>query len=75
VPNGNTLICESCFGCIFEVTAAGEVVWEYVSPYFEPSPRFGPNNFVFRAFRYGAADIERAPRVMGTSGSGVWHSR
>ena len=60
LANGNTLICEGCFGRIFEVTAGGEVVWEYVSPHFGQSPRFGLVNFVFRAFRYSAADIERA---------------
>jgi outer membrane protein assembly factor BamB len=49
--NGNTLICEGWFGRLFEVTAAGEVVWEYVNPYFGPS-RHGPSNAVFRAYRY-----------------------
>jgi hypothetical protein len=63
LPNGNTLICEGCFGRIFEVTMAGEVVWEYVSPHFGSSPRFGLNNFVFRAFRYSPAEIERARRA------------
>jgi outer membrane protein assembly factor BamB len=32
LPNGNTLITESDGGRIFEVTAQGEVVWEYVNP-------------------------------------------
>jgi hypothetical protein len=63
LPNGNTLICEGCFGRLFEVTPAGQVVWEYVSPHFGLSPRFGLNNFVFRAFRYSAAEIERARRA------------
>jgi hypothetical protein len=63
LPNGNTLICEGCFGRIFEVTSGGEVVWEYVSPHFGQSPRFGLNNFIFRAFRYSAAEIERARRA------------
>lgn len=62
LPNGHTLVCEGCFGRIFEVTAAGEVVWEYVSPHFGMSPRFGLNNFVFRAFRYSGAEIDRARR-------------
>lgn len=62
LPNGNTLICEGCFGRLFEVTSAGEVVWEYVSPHFGVSPRFGLNNYVFRAFRYSAAEIDRARR-------------
>src|SRR5439155_8540241 len=48
---------------IFEVTRDGVVVWEYVSPHFfhEPSgPGF--NNWVIRAFRYTAEEIEAARR-------------
>ena len=64
LPNGNTLICEGCHGRIFEVTAGGEVVWEYVNPHFfeEPGP-VGLNNWVFRAFRYTEAEIATARRV------------
>ena len=38
--NGNTFICESAYGRLFEVTTKGETVWEYVIPEFElyPSP-------------------------------------
>ncbi len=32
LPNGNTLITESCRGRAFEVTPAGEIVWQFVSP-------------------------------------------
>src|SRR5262249_43974492 len=32
LPNGNTLICESVGGTIFEVTPKGETVWKYVNP-------------------------------------------
>lgn len=46
LPNGNTLICEGASGRVFEVTAANEVVWEYVNP---ESTR----NTIFRAYRYG----------------------
>ena len=64
LANGNTLICEGCHGRIFEVTPAGEVVWEYVSPHFCPEPgRVGLNNWVFRAFRYTAEEIEAARRA------------
>ena len=64
LPNGNTLICEGCDGRIFEVTADGAVVWEYVSPhFFVEAGRPGLNNWVFRAFRYSAEDIERARRA------------
>ncbi len=32
LPNGNTLIGEGSTGRAFEVTSAGEIVWEYVNP-------------------------------------------
>ncbi|MCZ6598965.1 MAG: aryl-sulfate sulfotransferase [Planctomycetota bacterium] len=32
LPNGNTLICESERGRAFEVTRAGEIVWEFWNP-------------------------------------------
>ena len=32
LPNGNTLICAGVIGNLFEVTAAGDVVWQYVNP-------------------------------------------
>ena len=32
LPNGNTLICETAHGRIFEVTYDGELVWEYLNP-------------------------------------------
>ncbi|HEX5506826.1 MAG TPA: aryl-sulfate sulfotransferase [Thermomicrobiales bacterium] len=66
LANGNTLICEGNFGRIFEVTAAGEVVWEYVNPHFGVSPEDpagAPHNGVFRAYRYDEAEIERARRA------------
>lgn len=59
--NGNTLICEGNFGRIFEVTAKGQVVWEYVNPFFVPSAldaQEPPSNRMFRALRYGAAQVE-----------------
>ena len=44
LPNGNTLILESAHRRVFEVTAAGETVWEHVFP--------GPH-FAQRTYRYG----------------------
>jgi hypothetical protein len=32
LPNGNTLICAGVKGTFFEVTSAGETVWQYVNP-------------------------------------------
>jgi outer membrane protein assembly factor BamB len=64
LANGNTLICEGCDGRLFEVTADGQVVWEFVNPYFfHEAGRPGLNNWVFRAFRYTPEEIERARRA------------
>jgi hypothetical protein len=60
LPNGNTLICEGAFGRLFEVTREGEVVWEYINPYFGDAGLLGENNWVFRAFRYSPEEIEKA---------------
>jgi hypothetical protein len=62
LPNGNTLINEGVFGRFFEVTAEGEVVWEYVNPYFGGPPKTQTNQ-VFRAYRYTAEEIERAQKA------------
>jgi len=59
LPNGNTLICEGDFGRLFEVTAGGEIVWEYINPYFGGHPT-AQNNRIFRAYRYSAEEIARA---------------
>ncbi|MBN1523144.1 MAG: aryl-sulfate sulfotransferase [Spirochaetales bacterium] len=58
LPNGNTFICAMTEGHLFEVTADGEVVWEYVSPitnmgYKEViDDQYPDYNSVFRAYRY-----------------------
>lgn len=47
LPNGNTLIDEGQDGRLFQVTPAGEIVWEYISPYstHEPLGDAGPASF------------------------------
>ena len=61
--NSNTFICESAFGRLFEVTPAGEVVWEFVIPEFGmyPAPLnsfiTGSHNSCFRAHRYAATAL------------------
>ena len=60
LANGNTLITEGATGRIFEVTAEGETVWEYVSPWILPS-KFGPTSAVFRAYHLDEDD----PRLAG----------
>jgi hypothetical protein len=49
LPNGNTMITEGSDGRVFEVTADGEIVWEYVSPYFGANAP--GTNRVYRAYR------------------------
>lgn len=52
--NGNTLICESLHGRVFEVTSDGEIVWDYTCPVHHPVPVLrGAGNALFRAYRYG----------------------
>jgi len=38
MANGNTVICEGAKGRVFEVTAAGEIVWDYLNPFTETDP-------------------------------------
>lgn len=48
LPNGNTLITEGAPGRLFEVTAAGDIVWEYMNA---PSKTGRRSNSVYRAYR------------------------
>lgn len=63
LANGNTFICESAFGRLFEVTPVGETVWEYVIPFFAEYPDSvkgvisGYQKSAFRAHRYPSAAI------------------
>ena len=64
LENGNTLVTESSFGRLFEVTPGGETVWEYIIPQFAEYPAgaarsYSPgfHNSVFKANRYPKARI------------------
>jgi hypothetical protein len=64
LPNGNTHITESATGRLFEVTPAGEVVWEYIIPWFAEYPDAaarktggGRLNSVFQTFRYSREQL------------------
>ncbi len=61
LPNGNTLVCESVYGRIFEVDGeTGEVVWDYINPDFSapyPTARELANS-IFRAYRYASDSPE-----------------
>ncbi|HVZ22646.1 MAG TPA: aryl-sulfate sulfotransferase [Vicinamibacterales bacterium] len=58
--NGNTMITEGADGRVFEVTPAGESVWEYVSPYFTKGAN--ATNRVYRAYRVPYAWVPQLPR-------------
>jgi hypothetical protein len=56
LPNGNTLICDSTKGRIFEVTLDKEVVWDYTHPFIKIRPDYWgwtTSRLVFTAHRYG----------------------
>lgn len=62
--NGNTHITESATGRLFEVNPEGEVVWEYILPWFAEYPdaaarKTGPGrlNSVFQTWRYSADQL------------------
>ena len=57
LPNGNTLICESDAGRIFEVTAERDIVWDYYSPFLGQGPQ-NQGRHVYRATRYADAEVE-----------------
>lgn len=48
LPNGNTLVTNGAVGQLQEVTADLDVVWEYISPWYNPSGNF---NLIYRAYR------------------------
>ncbi len=55
LPNGNTLICETEHGRIFEITREGEIVWEFINPFYTDWTKpqgLGRGNPVFRAYRF-----------------------
>jgi len=52
MAGGTTLICECTKGRLFEVNADGDLVWEFISPFYYEHPIFGTNNMVFRCVRY-----------------------
>jgi hypothetical protein len=63
LASGNTLICEGLWGRLFEVTPAGDIVWEYISPHQGKTFTGDDSNWVFRAFRYAKDSAEIAGRV------------
>jgi len=54
LPNGNTLITESDTGYVFEVTRAGDVVWEFANPDVNGA---GDRSVIWRMSRHAVADL------------------
>jgi len=54
LDSGNTLICSGTEGRFFEVTPAGETVWEYANPFYSTGPDGKRSNEVFRCDAYSA---------------------
>ena len=52
--NGNTLICDGMNARLFEVTAGGEVVWEFRNPRHDPRA----SRIIYRCQRYSAEYVE-----------------
>lgn len=64
LSSGNTLICEGQWGRVFEVTPENDIVWEYISPFFDPNTGGdGHTNMMFRAYRYAVDSPEIRNRV------------
>ena len=61
--NGNTHITDAASGRLFEVTAGGDVLWEYVIPFFGEYPGVarqfqpGAQNTTFRSYRYSKEQV------------------
>ena len=70
LPNSNTLVCAATEGHIFEVTAAGEAVWEYINPVTSTGAvaykrdNWPLDNAVYRATRFSATHPALAGRTL-----------
>lgn len=54
LPNGNTLICDSNSGRVFEVTREGETVWEWLNPATQDGHRVQ----VVRMYRLAPEEVD-----------------
>jgi hypothetical protein len=62
LANGNTLITEGPSGRIFEVTPAGDIIWEYVHPATGAAAAKSRTAPVYRAYRLPYEWIPQLPR-------------
>ncbi|HDI59456.1 MAG TPA: transcriptional initiation protein Tat [Desulfobacteraceae bacterium] len=59
LPNGNTLITNGAVGQLQEVTPDHEIVWEYISPYYNKNGKY---NLVYRAYRIPYDYVPQIPK-------------
>ena len=68
LPNGNTFITEGEPGRLFEVTPEGEIVWEYVNPFYYYREGRGIDYSIYRARKVPASwvpePIELTPEMI-----------
>ncbi|MBT3227626.1 MAG: PQQ-binding-like beta-propeller repeat protein [Candidatus Marinimicrobia bacterium] len=57
LPNGNTLACETEAGRLFEVDTDGNIVWEYMSPFYSLNQQVGDD----------PRDLGHSPRIHRTT--------
>lgn len=69
MPGGNTLICQSDMGRVFEVTSEGEIVWEFWSPNVHEGKRLGIYRFLRIPNERAAMLLELPVRATDDSGS------
>lgn len=62
LPNGNTLICESDKGHVFEVTKEGELVWDFWSPDLQETKDGGKKRGTIYRF-YRIVDPKRIDEI------------
>ena len=62
--SGSVLVCEGSSGRLFEVTRAGEVVWEWINPFVNHRPNGEIAIGIYRAHRYPADHAAFAGREL-----------
>lgn len=63
LKNGNTLVIDALHGHLFEVTSDGNIVWDFVNPFFSKSTGPFNNNVLFKSRRYYSEDINSLENV------------
>ncbi len=71
LPNGNTFVDEGMNGRFFQVTPAGQIVWEYVNPHFTHATAAGAPALMNAVYRAQPVPYDWAPEGTPHSESAV----